>query len=514
MLAALEPASLARMRFPLGELTKPEVRRIAADAGLPVASKVDSQDLCFLAGTNRGRFLERHGGVGDAPGRDRRSRGGRPRQRTTASTCSPSGQRRGIGVANGEPLYVLEKDADRNRVVVGTATALAARGVAAAGRAPAPRRRTRGPGEAALPLRARCRRRSTATPTCWPPSQAARRRSPTTVDGPAPGQLACLLDGDLVVGWGTIARGRSRIAPDREVQGPSNRGCRGRCSSSQACCGAGSAAAHARAPSSRIAVLSAGSWCWFGDPRAIEIPGSQQIVVGWIGPTGAVTVASYNPRLRRASRPESSVISCPDDHSSPSLFLEPDKRITVFFSGHNGAEMHYRTTDAAGRHLGMGPLACGPVGAATDRARLHLSESGVPVRAEHERRSICSAPRPGLECRLHRRGSTTGHWARVRRLIADQRPAALRQGRLPTNAGHDRSRVHERAPARDARTSVYYVELPRRRRCGRPAVGRSGRLAQRADRAAAGPGRLRRPGADDRSRRGCGTSRSARPVTR
>lgn len=56
MIAALAPASLARMRFPLGELTKPEVRRIAAGAGLPVASKIDSQDLCFLAGTDRARF--------------------------------------------------------------------------------------------------------------------------------------------------------------------------------------------------------------------------------------------------------------------------------------------------------------------------------------------------------------------------------------------------------------------------------------------------------------------------
>src|SRR5581483_10811462 len=68
MLAALRPESLARMRFPLGELRKPEVREIAARAGLPVAAKVDSQDLCFLAGTSRGRFMERHGAVAGTPG--------------------------------------------------------------------------------------------------------------------------------------------------------------------------------------------------------------------------------------------------------------------------------------------------------------------------------------------------------------------------------------------------------------------------------------------------------------
>ena len=80
MLAALAPESLARMRFPLGELRKPEVRRLAAEAGLPVASKVDSQDLCFLAGTDRARFLARHGRIGIPARRPRRRL--RPRDRT------------------------------------------------------------------------------------------------------------------------------------------------------------------------------------------------------------------------------------------------------------------------------------------------------------------------------------------------------------------------------------------------------------------------------------------------
>src|ERR1700742_4553470 len=68
MLAALKSESLAKMRFPLGELRKPEVRAIAAAAGLPVAAKADSQDLCFLAGTSRARFMERHGAVTGGPG--------------------------------------------------------------------------------------------------------------------------------------------------------------------------------------------------------------------------------------------------------------------------------------------------------------------------------------------------------------------------------------------------------------------------------------------------------------
>src|SRR4051794_41838629 len=59
MLAAVTPATLARLRFPLGELTKPQVRALAAEADLPVASKAESQDLCFLAGTGKGAVLAR-----------------------------------------------------------------------------------------------------------------------------------------------------------------------------------------------------------------------------------------------------------------------------------------------------------------------------------------------------------------------------------------------------------------------------------------------------------------------
>ena len=69
MLAALDPAAIARMRFPLGELTKPQVRELAEREGLAVARKPDSQDLCFLAGTGREAFLARHGGLRERPGR-------------------------------------------------------------------------------------------------------------------------------------------------------------------------------------------------------------------------------------------------------------------------------------------------------------------------------------------------------------------------------------------------------------------------------------------------------------
>ncbi len=207
MLAALDPASLARMRFPLGQLTKPEVRRIAAEAGLAVASKVDSQDLCFIAGTTRSRFLARHGGLEERTG-PIVDRDGRVLGTHSGQHLFTVGQRRGVGVANGEPLYVLEKDAEHNRVVVGPRSALAARRVALRGvrlhRSGSRIDRVKLRYHAA-PLRAEVEDEL----------GSGRHREltltlPDGVEGPAPGQLACLLDGDLVVGWGTIAAGGRR----------------------------------------------------------------------------------------------------------------------------------------------------------------------------------------------------------------------------------------------------------------------------------------------------------------
>jgi tRNA-specific 2-thiouridylase len=205
MLAALSPASLARMRFPLGELTKPEVRAIAAQAGLPVAGKADSQDLCFLAGTDRARFLARHGGINDADGQIMDEHGivlgsHHGQHRFTV------GQRRGLGVgAAGEPLYVLDKDAAGNRVIVGPRSALRTTHVQL--RSACLHR------SAARVDRVKLRYRSRPVP-CRLAGEPDPGRHATLeldlsepVDGAAPGQLACLLDGELVVGWGTIARG-------------------------------------------------------------------------------------------------------------------------------------------------------------------------------------------------------------------------------------------------------------------------------------------------------------------
>jgi tRNA-specific 2-thiouridylase len=206
MLAALEPASLARMRFPLGELTKARVREIAAAAGLPVADKADSQDLCFLAGTDRARFLARHGGIGDQPG-EIVDAAGRVLGTHEGQHRFTVGQRRGLGAVSShalEPLFVLRKDAASRRVTVGPRAALRADRVRVRGA------RLRRDGSRVDRVKLRYRSRPLPARVLGDPAAGPHRELELSlgepVDGAAPGQLACLMDGESVVGWGTIAR--------------------------------------------------------------------------------------------------------------------------------------------------------------------------------------------------------------------------------------------------------------------------------------------------------------------
>ncbi len=194
MLAGLSPQTIARMRFPLGELTKDRVRAIAAEHGLPVASKPDSQDLCFLAGTGRARFLERHGGIGDRPGAivDRR---GTELGRHRGAHRFTVGQRRGLEVGGaGEPLYVLATDVDARTVTVGSRAELATSTVALRDLV-----LHRGAGAVeSVKLRYR-----TPAVACTLEGDTLHLAEPFA--GAAPGQVAVLLRGDAIVGSGTIS---------------------------------------------------------------------------------------------------------------------------------------------------------------------------------------------------------------------------------------------------------------------------------------------------------------------
>jgi len=206
MLAALAPSSLARMRFPLGELTKPEVRQRARHAGLPVADKPDSQDLCFLAGTDRTRFLARHGGIPERRG-EVVDRAGNRLATHRGHHGFTVGQRRGLGVATAAPLYVLEKDSERNRVVVGPRAALRRDTVTI--------RDVRLHRDGSRVDGVKLRYHQQPLPARLQPLADTGTHPCLRVDllqpaeSVAPGQLACLMAGELIVGWATIDRSRS-----------------------------------------------------------------------------------------------------------------------------------------------------------------------------------------------------------------------------------------------------------------------------------------------------------------
>jgi tRNA-specific 2-thiouridylase len=109
------------------------VRAQAEAAGIAVAQKPDSQDLCFLAGTGKERFLARHGAQRERPG-DVVDRAGARLGRHRGAHAYTVGQRRGLGVGGtGEPLYVLATDVAANVVTVGPREALATTSVALRG---------------------------------------------------------------------------------------------------------------------------------------------------------------------------------------------------------------------------------------------------------------------------------------------------------------------------------------------------------------------------------------------
>lgn len=202
VLCALEPESLARMRFPLGELHKPEVRELARRAGLSVASKRDSQDLCFLAGTRQSAFLERHGGLGARPGPIRDLQGSTLGEHAGTHVYTV-GQRHGLGISAPAPMYVLATDAATNTVTVGPREQLLTdsfgiRDV----------RLHRG-GECVDGVRVRSHGRRFDARLGPESGPGLHEHLDVELAEPAertaPGQVACLYSGELVVGYGTIA---------------------------------------------------------------------------------------------------------------------------------------------------------------------------------------------------------------------------------------------------------------------------------------------------------------------
>ena len=193
MLAPLDPRRLDRIWFPLGGETKADTRAEAEQAGLAVARRRESQEACFLAGGDYREFLQREGlataagPIVDEAGRELGQHAGHWR-------FTP-GQRRGLGVSGGTPVYALRSDPATNTVVVGPIESLARRVVHAAGKLHCRVDR----------VDAKLRYRSPAVAgRVVETSSGFRLELESPAYGVAPGQTAVLYDGDVVVGAGAI----------------------------------------------------------------------------------------------------------------------------------------------------------------------------------------------------------------------------------------------------------------------------------------------------------------------
>lgn len=202
MLHMLGQRQLSRSLFPVGGMPKAQTRLLAERFGLPVASKPDSQELCFAPSGDAGAFvrstapqLVREGDVVDADGRAIARHDG-----TFGFTI---GQRRGLGVATGERSYVLEVDAAANRVVVGPQELLSRKGLVAdrvswvAGSAP-----DDGPFEASVRIRYRGEDVDAVVEPLASDRVRVEFRSPQRAV--APGQSVVMYLGDELLGGGRI----------------------------------------------------------------------------------------------------------------------------------------------------------------------------------------------------------------------------------------------------------------------------------------------------------------------
>ncbi|HEX8072748.1 MAG TPA: tRNA 2-thiouridine(34) synthase MnmA [Pyrinomonadaceae bacterium] len=205
----LTQEQLSRSLFPLGDMAKADARAAARAAGLAVAEKAESQEICFVPDGDYAGFIDRYlaaegrTAAAPPPGEIVNTRGERVGEHAGVHRYTV-GQRRGLGVTNERPLYVVQIDARRNRVVVGADEELLRREFTAAGVNWIAFDEPRAPVRAEV----RVRYRHEAAPATVEPLTDARAR--VIFDEPqraiTPGQATVFYRGDEVLGGGWIAK--------------------------------------------------------------------------------------------------------------------------------------------------------------------------------------------------------------------------------------------------------------------------------------------------------------------
>jgi tRNA-uridine 2-sulfurtransferase len=213
-LFGLTQAQLSRTLFPLGEMRKPEVRELARRHGLALAEKPDSQEICFVPGGDYKRFIdaylaEQGESLPDTSG-ELVTTDGRVLGHHEGVHNFTVGQRKGLGVATGSPLYVININGAEGKVTVGGNDDLLSRTLIArdVNWIAVDALRDSGPAaNAPVRVRAKIRHRHEPAPAVLEPAASGEVR--VTFDEPqraiTPGQAVVFYDGDLVVGGGWIA---------------------------------------------------------------------------------------------------------------------------------------------------------------------------------------------------------------------------------------------------------------------------------------------------------------------
>ncbi|HXY00601.1 MAG TPA: tRNA 2-thiouridine(34) synthase MnmA [Candidatus Limnocylindrales bacterium] len=202
----LTQEQLSRSEFPLGELTKEEVRKLARGADLPVAEKPESMELCFVPNGNYVQFIHAYSRETGKPLDDKEgdivTQEGKVIGRHTGVHNYTIGQRKGLGFAAGKPVYVLAIDPEKNRVIVGEDGALRATMLEIVNV------NWVSIGEPNAPLRAQVKIRHKHEPTMATVEALPGLCARIVFDQPqraiTPGQAAVIYDGDVVLAGGWI----------------------------------------------------------------------------------------------------------------------------------------------------------------------------------------------------------------------------------------------------------------------------------------------------------------------
>ena len=200
-LSCLNQQQLSHVYFPLGELTKEEARAIAQEQGFVNARKKDSQDICFVPDGDYVAFMKQYTGK-DYPAGDYLDLDGKVVGRHCGAVCYTLGQRKGLGIALGAPVYVCSKDMEANTVTVGPESALFATTLIADSWNWFPFESLTEP----IRVLAKARYRHIPQPATVYPEENGKAK--VVFDAPqramTPGQTVALYDGDTVVGGGII----------------------------------------------------------------------------------------------------------------------------------------------------------------------------------------------------------------------------------------------------------------------------------------------------------------------